>query len=156
MPVLEYPSIGDVVGDAGFQLGGCWGVSERQTGAEFAGRWRITWTEVWDSDALDLSGPAYIQFDDDCMGDFGMIAIRGSLDCRYGEREGRPGVEFSWAGDDDGDDAGGRGWAVVESDGSLRGWLFLHRGDDSEFRATRGVAPEPLKGVRTRRRPAVR
>lgn len=132
------------------------GVSKRQTGAGFVGHWRITWTEVWDSDALDLSGPAYIQFDDEGLGDFGMIAVRGWLDCRYGEREGRPAVEFSWAGDDDGDEASGRGWAVVESDGSLRGLLFFHRGDESEFRAARGETPPPLKKVGARRRPAVR
>jgi hypothetical protein len=131
-------------------------VSERGPGPEFAGSWRITWTEVWDSDALDLVSPAYIQFGDDGLGEFGMIALRGWLDCRNGLRDGRPSVEFSWAGQDDGDDAGGRGWAVVEPDGSLRGWLFIHCGDDSEFRAARAEILMPSKRTGTRRRPAMR
>jgi hypothetical protein len=51
-------------------------------------------------------------------------------------------VEFSWDGFDEGDPATGRGWAVVEEDGSLRGRIFLHLGDDSGFRAERtGRAP---------------
>lgn len=52
-------------------------------------------------------------------------------------RDGRPGVEFSWQGDDDGDPASGRGWAVLESDGSLRGRIYVHLGDDSGFHAMR-------------------
>ncbi len=36
------------------------------------------------------------------------------------ERDGRPGVEFSWEGNDECDLASGRGWAVLEEDGSLR------------------------------------
>src|SRR5271169_2127231 len=131
-------------------------VSKRRPGPEFAGSWHITWTEVWDSDALDLVSPAYIQFGEDGLGEFGMIAIRGWLDCRYGQRDGRPSVEFSWQGQDDRDDACGRGWAVQELDGSLRGWFFIHCGDDSEFRAARAETLKPSKKTGTRRRPAVR
>jgi hypothetical protein len=69
-------------------------MSESGAGLEFVGRWRITWTEIWDSDALDLVSPAYIQFGDDGLGGFGMIALRGWLDCRYGQRDGRPSVGF--------------------------------------------------------------
>lgn len=131
-------------------------MSESGAGLEFVGRWRITWTEIWDSDALDLVSPAYIQFGDDGLGGFGMIALRGWLDCRYGQRDGRPSVEFSWQGEDEGDDACGRGWAVQEPDGSLRGRLFIHCADDSEFRAAQAETGTPSKGTGTRRRPAVR
>jgi hypothetical protein len=31
----------------------------------------------------------------------------------------------------------GRGWAVLEEDGSLRGRIFFHLGDDSGFTAAR-------------------
>jgi len=31
----------------------------------------------------------------------------------------------------------GRGWAVLADDGSLRGHLYFHLGDDSGFRAVR-------------------
>ncbi len=61
----------------------------------------------------------------------GLLAVEGFIDCRYSARE--PLVEFSWQGHDDGDDACGRGWAIVETDGKLRGRIFIHRGDDSGF-----------------------
>jgi hypothetical protein len=117
-------------------------VTQRRPGREFAGSWRIAWTEVWANDALDLVGPAYIQFAQDGFGEFGMIAVRGWLDCRYGTREGRPAVEFSWDGKEEGDDVRGRGWAVLEEDGSLRGWLFFHCGEESKFRAV-SLGPKP-------------
>lgn len=122
----------------------------------FLGSWRITWTEAWESDALDLVGPAFIQFEDDGLGELGLMAISASLDCRYGQRDGRPAVEFSWEGDDEDDIASGRGWAVLESDGSLRGWFFVHRGDDSEFRAAPLATVTSLKRARPRRGPPAR
>jgi hypothetical protein len=51
------------------------------------------------------------------------------------ERDGRTGVEFSWDGDDEGDQVSGRGWAVLVDDATLEGHLFIHMGDDSGFRA---------------------
>ena len=42
-----------------------------------AGRWRIVETELWDSDALDLVGPAFIEFGEDRAGSFGFIAVQG-------------------------------------------------------------------------------
>ena len=46
-------------------------------------------------------------------------------------------VEFSWQGKDERDDAYGRGWAVIEDDGTLAGRVYFHQGDDSAFTATR-------------------
>jgi hypothetical protein len=62
-----------------------------------AGRWRITEAELWDCDALNLVAPAFIEFaEDGSSGSFGFIAVQGKMDCREVERDGRPGVEFSW------------------------------------------------------------
>ena len=46
-------------------------------------------------------------------------------------------VEFSWVGDDDGEQTNGRGWAEIGKDGKLRGRLYFHQGDDSSFVAQR-------------------
>jgi hypothetical protein len=90
--------------------------------------------ELWDQEALDLVVPAFVEFDSDGMGHFQFIAVQGWLDCRVGERGGMPAVEFSWEGEDDGDDRCGRGWGILR-EGQLEGrWLF-HRGDDSWFLA---------------------
>lgn len=59
------------------------------------------------------------------------------MDCRHGQRDGRPWVEFTWDGYDEGDQAQGRGWAALAVDGSLHGRIYFHLGDDSGFRAVR-------------------
>jgi hypothetical protein len=111
-----------------------------------AGRWQIVETELWDSDALNLVTPAFIEFGEDGSGSFGFIAVQGRMDCREAARDGRPGVEFSWEGNDECDPASGRGWAVLEEDGSLRGRVFFHLGDDSGFTAVRQCQPPPGRG----------
>ena len=90
---------------------------------------------MWDRDAIDLVGPGFIEFAPDGTGQFGFIAVRGWMDCRTTERDGRTRVEFSWEGEDEGDQVSGRGWAALIDDTTLEGRLFIHRGDDSGFRA---------------------
>src|SRR3989304_2843334 len=107
----------------------------RSSRKPFVGYWRITEMEVWDREYLDLVVPAFIEFDSQQMGQFQFGTVRGWLDCRFGEREGVPSVEFSWEGQNDMDDGCGRGWAVLR-DGQLEGRLYIHCGDDSWFRAT--------------------
>ena len=99
------------------------------------GRWRIVDMDMWDRDAIDLVEPGFIEFSRDGTGQFGFVAVRGSMDCRITERDGRTVVEFSWDGDDEGDRVGGRGWATLGDDATIEGHLFIHLGDDSRFRA---------------------
>ena len=91
--------------------------------------------DQWDRDAIELLGPAFIELNADRTGRFRFIAVEGYLDCRHGEREGCPRVEFTWEGQDEGNPAFGRGRAELETDGSLRGHIYFHAGDDSGFRA---------------------
>ena len=100
------------------------------------GRWEITEMEVWDKRTLDLVRPAHLEFDPDGMGALGFIAIRGGLDYRVVNRDGMPAVEFSWEGIEERDVRSGRGWAIVDGN-TMRGRIFIHAGDDSEFRAER-------------------
>ena len=113
-------------------------MTERKTPISFAGYWRITEMEVWGPKYLDLIVPAYIEFEDEMMGGFQFGAVRGWIDCRFGERDGVPLVEFSWEGENDADKGCGRGWAVLR-DQQLEGRLFLHCSDDSWFRASRAT-----------------
>ena len=96
------------------------------------GRWRIAEMDLWDLEDIDL-----IEFGQDRTGHFGFIAVQGFMDWRPGPSRERPRVDFTWEGDDEGDRASGRGWAVLERDGSLRGHIYFHLGDDSAFRAVR-------------------
>ena len=41
------------------------------------GRWQITESELWDSDALNLVASAFIEFEQDGLGSFGFIAVQG-------------------------------------------------------------------------------
>jgi hypothetical protein len=101
------------------------------------GRWRITEMDNWDQEAVDLVEPGFIEFDEDGLGELGFIAVTGELDCRDADLDGRPGVEFSWQGSDEGDDVSGRGWAALNPDGKLEGHIYFHLGDDSAFCAER-------------------
>ena len=65
------------------------------------GRWRIEEMDLWDRDALDLVGPAFIEFRSDNTGQFGFIAVEGWMDCPEASIDGRPGLEFSWDGNDE-------------------------------------------------------
>ena len=125
-------------------------MTERLTPAVFLGAWRIETMELWAKDAIELLGPGMFVFEDEALGEFRFIAVRGWMDCRFAEREGRPLVEFSWQGKDDRDDASGRGWAVIEKNGTLAGRIYIHQGDDSAFTATRTDG-----GRLTTRRPRV-
>lgn len=98
--------------------------------------------DLWDADAIDLVGPAVIEIRSDGTGWFRFIAVEGHMDCRHVKRDGRPAVEFSWDGSDEGDRVTGRGWAQLDPDGSLRGHIFIHAGDDSGFLAVVPVASE--------------
>ncbi len=113
---------------------------DRTTATEFSGTWRIISTELWDTDALDTMQPAFIKFDDESIGSFGMIVISAGIDCRFGMRDGKPLVEYTFDGDDDGHPCTGRGWGVIEDDGKIRGRMFIHLGDDSSFVAERARA----------------
>ena len=128
-------------------------MSARLTPSAFLGAWRIETMELWARDAIDLLGPSTILFEDEAFGEFHFIAVRGWMDCRFGERDGKPLVEFSWQGKDEMDDASGRGWAVIEDDGNLAGRIYFHQGDDSAFSAVRSAVQA---GTRKRRQPKLR
>jgi hypothetical protein len=110
------------------------------------GRWRIVGMSGWDRDAIDLVEPGFIEFSTGGTGQFGFIAVRGRLDSRAAERNGRPAVEFTWEGVNEGDQVSGRGWAVLVDDEMIAGHLFFHLGDDSTFRAERHTPADSVDG----------
>jgi hypothetical protein len=114
--------------------------------ARMTGRWRIVEMSGWDRDAIDLVEPGFIEFTGDGSGQFGIIAVRGWLDCRPAERGGRIGVEFTWEGIDEDDQVSGRGWAVLVGEKTIEGHLFFHLGDDSSFQAEPFAQADELDG----------
>jgi hypothetical protein len=102
----------------------------------FLGCWDIVSMSNWDEDYFNEEVQAYIEFEPDQRGEFQFGYVRGTLDFREGERDGRPSVEWTWDGNDEMDPAQGRGWAVLEDD-ELHGMIFFHLGDESDFDAVR-------------------
>jgi hypothetical protein len=110
------------------------------------GNWRITETELWDLEALDLVTQASLSLKPAGVGQIALIAIEAQLDYRVVMRDGLPGIEFSFEGFDEGDEVFGRGWAVLDED-QLRGRLFFHQGDDSSFVAQRKPRKSPANNA---------
>ena len=90
--------------------------------------------DLWDTDAIDLLGPAFIEFNGR-TGSFRFTAVECSMDVRSGAERTERDAEFSFDGFDDGDPTTGRGWASLTGDGSLSGRIYFHMGDESGFRA---------------------
>ena len=113
------------------------------------GKWRIVEMELWDREAIDLVGPASIEFRRDRTGPFRFVAVEGWMDWRPGGRDGHASAEFTWEGDDDGAPISGRGWVVLEDQDGMRGHFYFHLGDDSAFRAVRATRRRsiPRSGV---------
>jgi hypothetical protein len=105
----------------------------RRTASPLIGKWRITEMALWDGDFLDTMEPAYIAFDSKSGGAFAFGCVTGGIHCR----KTPAGVEFTWQGNDEMDEASGAGWAELQKDGSLKGEIRFHNGDDSTFKARR-------------------
>lgn len=101
-----------------------------------AGTFHIVEMDQWDEDFLNLVTRAYMQLNADGTGRFQFGAVHGVMDCRWTERDGKPALDFSWEGFDEGDPVTGRGWALLDGD-MLNGHLYFHMGDDSGFVAKR-------------------
>jgi hypothetical protein len=103
------------------------------TGGALTGRWRIVQMALWDKDYLDMMQPAYIAFDRKAGGEFAFGCVNGGLHCRKASAR----VEFTWEGNDEMDQVSGDGWAELQKDGSIKGEIRFHNGDDSTFKARR-------------------
>ena len=102
----------------------------------FTGRWPLVSMSAWENDYLDEETEAFIEFDEKGSGEFHFGYVHGFMDSRLTIRDGEPAVEWTWDGNDEMDPAQGRGWAVLDDD-RLKGMIFFHQGDESEFEAER-------------------
>ena len=100
--------------------------------APFQGKWRIAEMDLWDEEAVNLVGEAFISIKGQDR-EMRFIAVTAWLDIRYDARSGEPIAEFSWEGVDEGDQCSGRGRLDPGTAGRLVGHNFFHNGDDSGF-----------------------
>jgi hypothetical protein len=87
---------------------------------------------LWDKDFLDMMERAYIAFDGKLGGEFAFGCVTWPPLPKDPE-----GIEFTWEGNNEMDEASGDGWAELQKDGSLEGEIRFHNGDYSTFKARR-------------------
>lgn len=103
----------------------------------FYGRWRITRMSDFDTKALDEDVPAFMKISSRGRGSFQFGLVQGEIDAGYAILDGRPFIAFCWQGSDQGEDASGRGEAIIHSDGMLTGTFYVFRGASHTFAAER-------------------
>jgi hypothetical protein len=101
---------------------------------KYIGKWRIFHMDQWEKDYIDMEVPGYITIQKDGIGHFQFGLVTGEMDCRVVKHNGDERLEFSWDGSDEGDEISGRGWAGVDNK-EMKGWIYIHLGDDSGFKA---------------------
>ena len=97
------------------------------------GRWRIVEMPDYDADYPDTMEPAYLLFEENGAGEFAFGCVTGQI---FGSGD-TDAVEFYWNGNDEMDEAQGDGWAEIQPDGSLKGQIRFHGGDEANFIACR-------------------
>jgi hypothetical protein len=122
--------------DEGPKEGGIMARSKARAHSPFEGRWHIVSMSMWDEDFINAEEQGYIEFNAGGEGEFHFGYVHGNMDCREATRDGQPAAEWSWEGNDEMDEASGRGWAVLRG-GELHGLLAFHQGDESDFVAKR-------------------
>ena len=85
--------------------------------------------ELWDASYLDMMEPAYILFDDKVGGEFAFGCVTGHIHNRAADKS----ADFTWKGNDEMDETAGDGCAELQEDGSLKGEIRFHNGDESAF-----------------------
>jgi hypothetical protein len=116
-------------------------LAKKRRESPFTGLWHIVSMSEWEEDYLNEEVQAFIEFEPGDMGQFQFSLVSGNLDSLETQRDGKPAVEWSCEGMAEMDECSGRGWAIVEGD-ELRGMIFIHGGDHSDFVAKRTKAPK--------------
>ena len=100
----------------------------------FTGNWIITEMEMWDAEYINMEVQAYIRIGVDGVGDFQFGLVSGGIDGEVVKLGNAERFEFTWEGQDENDEALGRGWAIIKNN-HIEGRFYFHLGDDSWFTA---------------------
>lgn len=93
------------------------------------GGWHIVATSDYEAGLAGVEAAAYIVFDGKGGGALALGCVTGTL-CGGADAEA---VAFVWDGNDELDEIGGHGWAEMQSDGSLVGWISFDSGEEMDF-----------------------
>ena len=101
----------------------------------FTGTWHIYEMEMWDEDYFNMEVQAYINIQSNNQGDFQFGLVSGSLDGDLETLGLSERFSFTWEGQDEMDEASGSGWMQLVSEDEVEGFIKLHWGDSSIFKA---------------------
>jgi hypothetical protein len=113
----------------------------------FTGSWHIVSMSGWEDEALNKGVQAFIEFDEEGLGNFQIGFVRGVTDhYRTKKRDRMRVAQFTWHGEDGADSTplDGVGWVILEG-GELTGTICIHLGDELEFVAKRVTAKKATK-----------
>lgn len=91
----------------------------------------------WDNEFMDEETQAFNVFAAGGRGEFHFGHVLCGIDWRPEQRRSGPGIAFTFDGYNEIDPTTGRGWAAVQSGGTLKCHLYFRQGDASAFCATR-------------------
>jgi hypothetical protein len=77
----------------------------------FSGLYHIIWMEQWEQDFVNMDGQGFVRIDVKGQGEFHFGCCQCSMDWRADKRDGKPGIEFTFDGNDEMTPVTGRGWA---------------------------------------------
>ena len=100
----------------------------------YLGKWRIIEMEMWSQDFIDMETEGYFSFETEELGCFQFGLVQGRIDYRIEKTGDIERLEFTWEGQDENDEALGRGWAIIKNN-HIEGRFYFHLGDDSWFKA---------------------
>lgn len=103
----------------------------------FTGIWHIYEMEMWDEDYFNMEVQAYLNIEPNNQGDFQFGLVSGGLDGNLEKLGASERFAFTWEGQDEMDEANGSGWMQLINDSEAEGFIKLHLGDSSTFKAKR-------------------
>ena len=96
----------------------------------YIGKWRVIEMEMWDQDFIDMETEGHFLFEKNQLGSFQFGLVQGQIDYRIEKIGEIERLEFSWEGQNENEEAFGRGWAAIKND-HLEGRFYFYLGDDS-------------------------
>ncbi len=105
--------------------------------SRYLGSWRIIWMDQFDRKDLDGGVPAHITLEKGGHGNFEFLLVYGEMEGDYKSSfgGGECMFDFTWAGNDECDEAFGDGRMAFLSDSKAEGEIRFHYGDTYKFRA---------------------
>ena len=104
----------------------------------FKGTWHITEMGEWDEDYFNMEVQAFIKINSSRDGEFQFGLVSGQIDGEIVKTDGgKERFEFTWAGNDECDEASGSGWLELKDTKTLHGKIKFHQGESSTWVAKR-------------------